>query len=227
MTEADATMGAKMDVDFGMISIQDKDMAGLKLVVDAKRLDAKAFKALNDVYEAASRRVLQSKGEAQSPEFTDEEKQVLKTNVELLLAGNPTLSVSPLEVRTANGTSTFNLDLDLTKPASLEGEFADTAKEVVRKLNAKLVLSKGNLGDLMAIEPQVRGVPAEQAVQTAKGQAEMVGTMATAMGLAKVENDNIVTYLNYADGQVDFNGKKMPVEQFLMMVLSGAMGGAR
>jgi uncharacterized protein YdgA (DUF945 family) len=55
----------------------------------------------------------------------------------------------------------------------------------------------------------------------------MVGTMATAMGMAKVENNNIVTYLNYADGQVDFNGKKKPVEQFLMMVMSGAMGGAR
>ena len=171
--------------------------------------------------------MLQSKGEEQAPQFTDEEKQVLKTNVELLLAGNPTLSVSPLEVRTANGTSTFNLDLDLTKPALMDGEFADTALEVIRRLNAKLVLSKGNLGDLMAIEPQMRGVAAEQAAQTAKGQAEMVGTMATAMGLAKVENGNIVTYLNYADGQVDFNGKKMPVEQFMMMVMSGVMGGAR
>ncbi len=135
--------------------------------------------------------------------------------------------MSPLEVRTANGTSTFNLDLDMAKPASLDGEFADTLMQTIRKLNAKLVLSKGNLSDLMAIEPQVRGVPAEQAQQTAKGQAEMVGTMATAMGMAKVENNNIVTYLNYADGQVDFNGKKMPVEQFLMMVMSGAMGGAR
>jgi uncharacterized protein YdgA (DUF945 family) len=227
MTEADTTMGAKMAVDFGMINVQDKDMAGLKVAVDVKSLDAKAFKALNDVYEAASRRMLQSKGEEQAPQFTDEEKQVLKTNVELLLAGNPTLSVSPLEVRTANGTSTFNLDLDLTKPASMDGEFADTALEVIRRLNAKLVLSKGNLGDLMAIEPQMRGVAAEQAAQTAKGQAEMVGTMATAMGLAKVENGNIVTYLNYADGQVDFNGKKMPVEQFMMMVMSGVMGGAR
>ncbi|KAG1245835.1 hypothetical protein G6F68_014899 [Rhizopus microsporus] len=79
----------------------------------------------------------------------------------------------------------------------------------------------------MAIEPQMRGVPAEQAAQTAKGQAEMVSTMAAAMGMAKVENNNIVSYLNYADGQGDFNGKKMPVEQFLMMVMSGAMGGAR
>ena len=55
----------------------------------------------------------------------------------------------------------------------------------------------------------------------------MVGTMAVAMGVAKAENDNIVSYLNYADGQVDFNGKKMPLQQFVMMVMSGAMGGMR
>lgn len=171
--------------------------------------------------------MLQSKSKQQTPEFTSEEKQVLRDSIEQLLAGNPTLAVSPLEVRTANGTSTFNLNLDLAKPASMDGEFSDTLTQAVRKLDAKLLLSKGNLSDLMAIEPQMRGVPADQAVQTAKGQAEMVGTMATAMGMAKVEDGNIVSYLNYADGQVDFNGKKMPVQQFLMMVMSGAMGGGR
>ena len=227
LTEAGTAMGAKMELDFGMINVQAKDMAGMKLVIDAQKLDSKALKTLNDIYEASSRRMLQSKGEQQTPEFTDEEKAQLKTNIEQLLAGNPTLAVSPLEVRTANGTSTFNLNLDLAKPATLEGDLSDTLMQGLRKLDAKLVLSKGNLADLMAIEPQVRGVPAEQAVQTAKGQAEMVGTMATAMGLGKVENNNIVTYLNYADGQVDFNGKKMPVEQFMMMVMSGAMGGMR
>ncbi len=227
MSETGSAMGAKMAVDFGMINVQAKDVAGLKLAIDVQKLDAKAFKALNDVYEAASRRMMQSKGEEQMPQFTPEEQQVIKTNVELLLAGNPTLAVAPLEVRTANGTSTFNLNLDLAKPASMDGEFADTLTQAVRKLDAKLVLSKGNLGDLMAVEPLMRGVPAEQAAQTAKGQAEMIGTMAAAMGMAKVENNNIVTYLNYADGQVDFNGKKMPVEQFLMMVMSGAMGGMR
>ena len=227
MTENGPAMGAKMALDFGMINVQAKDVAGMKLALDVQKLDSKAFKALNDVYEAASRRMMQSNGQEQLPQFTEQEQQVIKANVEQILAGNPTLAVSPLEVRTANGTSTFNLNLDFAKPASMDGEFADTLTQAVKKLDAKLVLSKGNLSDLMAVEPQMRGVSAEQAVQTAKGQAEMVGTMAAAMGVAKVENNNIVTYLNYADGQVDFNGKKMPVEQFLMMVMSGAMGGAR
>ncbi|SEI64791.1 YdgA family protein [Achromobacter sp. NFACC18-2] len=227
LTEAGPAMGAKMAVDFGMINVQAKDMAGMKLVIDAQNLDSKALKALNDVYEAASRRMLQSQGEQTTPEFTDEERAVLKTNLEQLLAGNPTLAVAPLEVRTANGTSMFNLNLALAKPAALDGEFSDMLVQALRKLDAKLVLSKANLADLMAIEPQTRGVPADQAAQTAKGQAEMVGTMAIAMGLGKLENDSIVTYLNYADGQVDFNGKKMPLEQFMMMVMGGVLGGAR
>ncbi|KAG1076467.1 hypothetical protein G6F40_017356 [Rhizopus arrhizus] len=84
-----------MALDFGMINVQAKDMAGLKLAIDVQKLDSKAFKALNDVYEAASRRMMQSKGEEQTPQFTPEEQQILKTNVELLLAGNPTLAVRP------------------------------------------------------------------------------------------------------------------------------------
>ncbi|CAB3689480.1 Protein YdgA [Achromobacter pulmonis] len=227
LAEADTGVNAKMVLDFGMINVQQKDMAGLQLAIGLKNMDPKALKALNEVYEASSRRMMQADGNEPKPEFTPEEQQILKTNVELLLAGKPSLSVSPLQVRTANGTSTFNLDVDLAKPASTDKPASDLAMEAIRKLDAKLVLSKGNLADLMAIEPQMRGVPADRAATTAKGQAEMIGTMAVAMGVAKTENDNIVSYLNYADGQVDFNGKKMPLQQFMMMVMSGAMGGMR
>ena len=132
--------------------------------------------------------------------------------------------MAPLQLRTANGASTFNLDLNLAKPASLDAPFPDVAMQTVRKLDAKVVLSKASLADLMAFKAQQDGAPADQALKTAKGQADMVGTMAGAMGLAKVENDNVVSYLNYADGRVDFNGKKMPLEQFLMMAMGGFMG---
>lgn len=227
LAEADAGISGKLMLDFGMINVENKDMAGMQLALGLTNLDPKALKALNDVYEGASRRMMQSGDVQKSPDFTPEEQQLLKTNAELLLAGNPSLSVSPLQLRTANGTSTFNLDVSLTKPASVDRPASEVAMQAIRKLDAKLVLSKGNMADLMAIQPQLQGVPADRATQTAKGQAEMIGTMATAMGVAKVENDNIVSYLNYADGQVDFNGKKMPLQQFMMMVMSGAMGGMR
>ena len=223
-SEADAGVNAKAVLDFGMINVQNQDVTGVKFALDMKNLDPKALKALNEVYEKASHRMLQSGGEEKTPQFTPEEQQILKDNVQLLLAGNPSLSVAPLQLRTANGASTFNLDLNLAKPASLDAPFPDVAMQTVRKLDAKVVLSKASLADLMAFKAQQDGAPADQALKTAKGQADMVGTMAGAMGLAKVENDNVVSYLNYADGQVDFNGKKMPLEQFLMMAMGGFMG---
>lgn len=228
LAEADTGVNGKMVLDFGMLNIQNKDMVGLQLVFAMKNLDPKALKALDDIYGSASRRMVQSGYKQTLPTFTPEEQQAIKTNIELLLAGNPSLSVSPLQVRTANGRSTFDLDVHLTKPASIQQPGWDMAVEAVRKLNAKLVLSKGNLADLIAIEPQMRGVSADRAAQIAKPKAEIVGVMATAMGMAKEENNHIVSYLNYADGQVDFNGKKMPLQQFMMMVRSGdAMGDMR
>ena len=59
---------------------------------------------------------------------------------------------------------------------------------------------------------------------------EMASGMALSTELAKLEGDNIVTNLHYADDKVDFNGKQMSVEEFVAMAFaSGAglgMGGA-
>ena len=112
-SEADAGVNAKAVLDFGMINVQNQDVTGVKFALDMKNLDPKALKALNEVYEKASHRMLQSGGEEKTPQFTPEEQQILKDNVQLLLAGNPSLSVAPLQLRTANGASTFNLDLNL------------------------------------------------------------------------------------------------------------------
>jgi len=40
--------------------------------------------------------------------------------------------------------------------------------------------------------------------------------MALQSGMATVKGDDVVSNLHYADGMVDFNGKKMTVEEFVM-----------
>ncbi|MFP3534415.1 ElyC/SanA/YdcF family protein, partial [Burkholderia sp. SIMBA_042] len=64
----------------------------------------------------------------------------------------------------------------LAKPASTDKPASDLAMEAIRKLNAKLILSKANLADLMAIEPQTRGVPADRIAVDDQGD----NTLATA-----------------------------------------------
>ena len=57
----------------------------------------------------------------------------------------------------------------------------------------------------------------------------MMSGMAVQMGVARLEGETVVSTLNYADDTVDFNGQKMPVEEFagvvFSMVLGGGMGG--
>ena len=45
--------------------------------------------------------------------------------------------------------------------------------------------------------------------------SEMAGVMAVQTGLAKVDGNNILASLNYAAGQVDLNGQKMSLEEFI------------
>lgn len=65
---------------------------------------------------------------------------------------------------------------------------------------------------------------AQEAAQT----ADMAGTLATTRQLARVEGDNIVSRLNYADGQITFNGQPIPAEQFadLLQAVGPAAGVA-
>ncbi|MNH43465.1 hypothetical protein D3C79_1053770 [compost metagenome] len=50
----------------------------------------------------------------------------------------------------------------------------------------------------------------------------MVSMMAVQSQMAKVEGNDIVTTLHYADGMVDFNGQKMTVEQFASVIMANA-----
>lgn len=54
----------------------------------------------------------------------------------------------------------------------------------------------------------------------------MASVMAEMMQLAKVDGDNIVSDLHYANQMVDFNGQKMTVQQFVSNVMGkvGVLG---
>ncbi|MNU09187.1 hypothetical protein D3C72_2556170 [compost metagenome] len=48
----------------------------------------------------------------------------------------------------------------------------------------------------------------------------MFSSMAVGSQLAKLDNNNVVSQLRYANNQVDFNGQKMTVEEFAGFVMS-------
>jgi uncharacterized protein YdgA (DUF945 family) len=66
------------------------------------------------------------------------------------------------------------------------------------------------------------------AKQQAEQMSEMAGMMAVGTQMAAVDGDNIVARFKYAEGQVELNGQKMPLDQFMAMGMgmAGGMGDA-
>ena len=113
--------------------------------------------------------------------------------------------------------------VDLARPVSYELPPAELARQLVGKVDARLVLAKPMIRDVVmyqaALDPAVD--PAAAALEASQ-LAEMAGEMATSTQLARVEGDNIVASLSYVDGQIEFNGQTLPAEQFAGLLLSMA-----
>lgn len=140
-----------------------------------------------------------------------------------LLAGGPRVTLQELSFKTANGESRFDLDLDLSaqgpEGVPLEQAFAQS----VKSLQTNLKISKPMIGDLAALRARLEGLDAEQ-VRQASASGEMVGMIAAQSQLAAIKGDDILVQLGYADGQVDFNGQKMTVDQFAALVQQRTAG---
>jgi uncharacterized protein YdgA (DUF945 family) len=72
------------------------------------------------------------------------------------------------------------------------------------------------IGDLATLQALLQ--TDAQAIAMQSSQAGMVGMMAVQSGMATVQGNDVVSSLQYADGMVDFNGKKMTVEEFAMLI---------
>jgi uncharacterized protein YdgA (DUF945 family) len=82
------------------------------------------------------------------------------------------------------------------------------------------------ISDVASVQAQMEGqTDAKMIADQATMASEMVGSLATGTQLAILEGNNIVSKLRYANNQVDFNGQKMTVEEFVSLMM-GKIGGA-
>ena len=211
--------------DIGMLSYDGKDLGSLSLALSLGNLDATALKSLGEWYRDFLRR-LQTQPDGDTG-LSEEERSRLQDSLGSLLAGRPSLALDHLAFKTASGESRFSLKVDLARPDAYELPPAELARQTIGKVDARLALAKPMIRDLASYQASLDpGVDQASVALQAAQTADMVGEMATAMQFARVEGDNIVATLSYADGQVDFNGQKMPVEQFAGLLLSRAPAGA-
>lgn len=111
--------------------------------------------------------------------------------------------------------------MDLNKPQSMELPPAELSKQLLTQLNLNLLLSKPMIADVAALQAQLDGVTDAKAIADQGSMAaDMVSGMALGTQLAKLEGNDIVSKVRYANNEVDFNGQKMTPEQFVGFVMS-------
>ncbi|MCD5997277.1 YdgA family protein [Pseudomonas sp. CDFA 602] len=223
-------LAAQINYDVGMIAYGGKDVGSAHLGFKIANFDAVATQALYQLYQNTIMPQQQAAILAEQPfklELTPAEQEVMNTQLKKLLAGKPHIELEKLSLKTANGESHVRVAVDLADPGSLDQPADALAMKALGEINAKVVVSKPMIRDIATQQALREGqtdlkVIAEQATAA----SDMASAMAEMMQLAKVDGDNIVSDLHYANQMVDFNGQKMTVQQFMANVMGkvGVLG---
>ena len=224
LKEADNKVSGTLGYEVGQVRVNGADLASGQFVLRVKDLDAAAIQRMSELYRESAMRAAQSGNQA-GAEPTPQEQQAFMDAVMQSLAGNPTLQIDPLLIKTAKGEGRFTLKIDLKKPIDPAMTMDAIAAQMVNQMDARLVVSKPMLTDLLAFQATSAGAPADAAQKQAAQQTELVGAMGQQMGAVRVDGQNIVSTLSYSKGEIDFNGKKMPVGDFAGALLSMVLGG--
>lgn len=226
LEETGSNLVGRGSYDIGMISYNGKDIGGAQVLWSFNNLDIPALQSLISLYE--SKFQSQQAASVDADALSEAERVQLLADVDKLLAAKPHIALDKFLLKTASGESHFALSLDLNKPESLDLPTPLLVQQLIGELNAKLVVSKPMISDVISVQAALNGETDQVAVaQQASMVSEMASGMAVATQLAKLEGSDIVSTLRYADEQVDFNGQKMSVEQFasMVMAMAGGLGG--
>ncbi|MBH8612569.1 YdgA family protein [Pseudomonas mohnii] len=230
--ESGTSASGRADYKVGEVSLNGKVFGSAQMAVSLKNLDIPATMSLMQIYQSKLQPYEQLAAEAADagqpvPELklTEAEEAQLKTGLEQLLAAGPQVALENLSFKTTNGESRANLVLDLTKPQSIELPTDQLIRQLIALLDINLQVSKPMLVDVFTVQSQIDGqTDAKLIADQATATADMFGSMAVGSQLAKLDGSNIVSKLHYANNQVEFNGQKMTVEEFVGFVMSKFAG---
>ncbi len=231
--ETGSNVAGRADYRVGEIAFDGKAVGSAEMLWSMKSLDSQGMLELVQVYQNVLQPYQKAAAEASAkgegaPELQMSEAEEVKVRaaVNKVLAAKPQIALESLALKTGNGESRFSLSLDLAKPQSLELPTAELGKQLISQLDAKVTLSKPMVADVAALQAQAEGMTdAKQIAEQSAATAEMLSAMAVATQLAKLDGNNVVSALHYANNEVNFNGQKMTVEQFVGFVMS-KLGGA-
>lgn len=224
--QGSSNIGGQIDYTMDALKVQGNDFGAGKLTLKIDNVDGKALKDFSDSYNRQTMALLQQ-GENLDPEVYEQQTtEMLQKNLPLLLKGNPSLSIAPLSWKNGKGESTFTLDLALTDP-SQAGSPAESPDQmvarVVKKLDLSLTIPEAMATEVTAKTALLQGYNEEDAQKLAQQQVQGLAAMGQMFKLTTQKDGVIASKFHYADNQVDLNGNKMSLQEFIGQF--GLLGG--
>lgn len=214
---------SQIDYQMDSLKVQNQDMGSAKLTMKVGNIDGESWHQFSQQYNAQSRALLGQPDVVNNPElYQQRATQIFFANLPLLLKGEPVITIAPLSWKNAKGESTFNLSLFLKDPAKAPAVAAPAtpAQQVdrlVKSMESKLVIPTDMATEFMTQVAKLEGYQQDDAAKLASQQVKGMAAMGQMFRITSMEDDNIVTSLQYANGQVTLNGQKMPLEEFVGM----------
>ncbi|MGV8920815.1 MAG: YdgA family protein [Pseudomonas sp.] len=224
LQEDGGNLAAQATYDIGMINYSGQDVGAAQMLWKVGNFDVASTQALYTLYQQKIQPQQQAAALAGQPlqlHLNDADQAQLDANLLKLLAAKPHIELEKLSLKTPHGESQLHIALDLNSPGTLDQQVPDLVKKLLSQLEAKLVISKPMIKDVASMAATINGITDPKAIEKqAQDASDTVGGMAVMTQLAKVQGDDVVSTLHYANDVVDFNDQKMTVPQFVNFISS-------
>ncbi|KHS66152.1 GTP-binding protein [Pectobacterium brasiliense] len=224
-TEDDKNLAGKLAVTLGSLVIGDRNLGSGNVNMSISQLDGAGTKQFVTAYQEKMQKLLQDPAVTDPDTYQHEVAMSVLQYLPQLLKGNPSIGISPISWKNSKGEGTFTLALDLTDPLQSTDKANDATlsdeekiiRQSVKKLDAKFNVPLDMLAELML---QAGPKPAndeeqKQATEMAQQQAKMMAGIGQMNQLSVTKDNAITSSLHYADGQIDFNGNKISLADFI------------
>ncbi|XTZ36655.1 YdgA family protein [Salmonella enterica] len=215
------TINSQLDYTIDKTTVQNQDIGSGKLTLKVGKIDGKAWHQFSEQYNAQTRALMAQPEVMHNPELYQQKvTEAFLNAAPLLLKGDPVITVAPLSWKNAKGEATFNLSLFLKDPASSTGTpqtLAETVDRNVKSLDSKLNIPVDMATEFMTQVAKLEGYQQDDAAKLAKQQVNGLAAMGQMFRITTLKDNNILTSLQYANGQVTLNGNKMPLDEFVGM----------
>lgn len=211
-------LNAQVAYNLDALHVQGQDFGAGKLVIKLSNLDPKAIADFSEKYHSQVQQIMQQTGQADPAVQQQLISQALFQNLPLALKGSPYLTIAPFSWKNSKGESAFNLTLNLNDPSQVPAAPATPDQQwarFVNKLDAKLTVPLDMATETTTQFARLQGYSDEDAQKLAKQQVQGLAAMGQMFKLTTVKDNTLSSSFQYADNQVNLNGQKMSLQNFM------------